>query len=47
MTLGCFRHPDLLEAMTVEPAHYEGWSEAEARFKALEAVGQRLKALGL
>ena len=46
-TLGSFEHADLLEAMTVEPAHYEGWREAEAHFNALEAVGRRLKALGL
>ena len=47
VTLGCFQHRDLLEAMTVEPAHYDGWREAEAHFKSLEALGGRLKALGL
>ena len=47
VTLGCFQHRDLLEAMTVEPPGYEGWREAEAHFTSLEELGQRLKALGL
>ena len=51
VTLGCWdaelRHRKALETLTFAPAPYEGWDEAEAHFRALEALARRLQDLGL
>ena len=50
-TLGCWkaelRHREALETLRFENVGYEGWDEAEAHFRALEALARRLQNLGL
>ena len=51
VTLGCWdaelRHREALETLRFENVGYEGWDEAEAHFRALEALARRLQNLGL
>ena len=43
----CKKHANDLRALTVEPAEYDGWPQAQAHFAKLEAVGLRLAEIGL
>ena len=50
-TLGSYkevrRHRKTLETMEVEPKDFEGWSEAEEYFHAIEALAGQLDSPGL